>query len=153
MSDTLYGNSGKDEQADPLYKCELCGIIWDGNVNCVCGMLGTELDDYEETNLCIDSSHQVAVTSRHSNVSDTFERHDVTYEEAFPLPPNIIHGDVDSLQEPYYREEIMTLADYNFNEDEMKLFTSRLEEGWSEEDAINEIRFIRVKCFANTFAH
>ena len=151
MSNTLYENQNEDnESGDELYECKLCGNIWDGNAQCVCGMLGNELEDSDSEE---DSG---AYSGAYSDVED-YEDGDeedsgVVANKYVPSPDNSIPIEEDQTIEQYYREtNLQTIESYNFNEEEVGIFVTRLKEGWCVDDVIDEIRLIRLRHFANTF--
>lgn len=133
MSNTLYENhNGDDDSGDALYECKLCGNIWDGNAQCVCGMLGNELED--------------------SGVENSGAYSGVVANKHVPSPDNSTPIEEDQTIEHYYREtNLQTIDYYNFNEEEVEIFVTRLKEGWCVDDAIDEIRLIRLRNFENTF--
>ena len=141
MSVILYENQNEEnESGDELYECKLCGNIWDGNAQCVCGMLGNELED---------SDADSGVEDYEDSVDKAYG---VVANKHIPSPDNSIPIEEDQTIEDYYREtNLQTIDSYNFNEEEVEIFVTRLKEGWCVDDAVDEIRLIRLRHFANTF--
>ena len=143
MSNNLYEIHNGDDSCDALYECKLCGNIWDGNAQCVCGMLGNELED----------SGDGVEDGVEDGLEDGVEEDSgVVTNKYVPSPDNSTPIEEDQTIEHYYREtNLQTIDSYNFNEEEVKFFVTRLKEGWCVDDATDEIRLIRLRHFANTF--
>tara|TARA_B110000444_G_C18558712_1_gene463774 strand:- start:116 stop:598 length:483 start_codon:yes stop_codon:yes gene_type:complete len=140
-----------DESIDELYKCTLCGNIWDGNAQCVCGML----DDEPEYNNDSDTNNDSGIDDNSSVNDDLDEELDninggyYIMNTSTPSPDNSIPIEEDQSIEHYYKNtHLETISSYNFSLEETTVFVAKLKEGFCSEDAIDEIRLMRLRQFS-----